>query len=200
MVVVDWYVIYWYKLFVICVLTAKWLTIRRGCHFNWLPLRWIFCAQGRLLLLNLGLYNCRACYFVYLDNLNDKKNKTHKKQKKQAQLWKQSFKCFEKESHQIGPNFIADQFGLPNKSEREPCWVHNRRVVLEWLPPAERNILLTGDPDLKFDLFNYIWCYTYPQFAVINSVLQEHFSRFFNSKTIWREIILRKIILKFPYQ
>ena len=29
-------------------MTVKWLTIGRGCHFNWLPLRWIFFAQNQV--------------------------------------------------------------------------------------------------------------------------------------------------------
>jgi hypothetical protein len=46
---------------------------------------------------------------------------------------------------------------------------------LELLPPEERNILLTGDPDQAFDPFSYIWCYSYPEIAARNPILQEHF-------------------------
>ena len=95
--------------------------------------------------------------------------------KTEATLWKQSFKFIQKESHQIGPSYISDKFGLPEQTKEEPCWVHNRRQFLELLPPAERNILLTGDPDQRFDPFSYIWCYSYPEIAAQNPALQEHF-------------------------
>jgi hypothetical protein len=95
--------------------------------------------------------------------------------KSEAALWKQSFKFINKEQHQIGPSYIADKFGLPEHTKTEPCWVHSRRQFLELLPPGERNILLTGDPDQTFDPFSYIWCYTYPQIAAQNPILQAHF-------------------------
>ena len=95
--------------------------------------------------------------------------------KSEAALWKQSFKFINKEQHQIGPSYIADKFGLPEHTKTEPCWVHSRRQFLELLPPEERNILLTGDPDQAFDPFSYIWCYSYPQIAAQNPILQAHF-------------------------
>ena len=72
------------------------------------------------------------------------------------QLWTQSFKFIERESHQIGPSYISDNVGLSEESEHETYWIHNRRVFLRSLTPAERNILVTGEPDLKFDPFTYI--------------------------------------------
>ena len=95
--------------------------------------------------------------------------------KSEAALWKQSFKFINKDHHQIGPSYIADKFGLPEHTKAEPCWVHSRRQFLELLPPEERNILLTGDPDQAFDPFSYIWCYSYPEIAARNPILQEHF-------------------------
>ena len=44
-----------------------------------------------------------------------------KRLKREAHLWKQSFKFIEKESHQVSPNYIFDQFGLPEPSKKEPC-------------------------------------------------------------------------------
>jgi hypothetical protein len=70
---------------------------------------------------------------------------------------------------------VADSFGLPEKSKAEPCWVHSRREFLKLLPPEERNILLTGDPYKAFDPFSYIWCYSYPDIAARNPILQEYF-------------------------
>ncbi len=90
-------------------------------------------------------------------------------------MWKQSFKFIEKGHNQIGPDYVADSFGLPEKSTAEPCWVHSRREFLKLLPPEERNILLTGDPDKAFDPFSYIWCYSYPDIAARNPILLQYF-------------------------
>jgi hypothetical protein len=95
--------------------------------------------------------------------------------KEEASLWKQSFKFIEKGHNQIGPDYVTDSFGLPEKSKAEPCWVHSRREFLKPLPPEERNILLTGDPDKAFDPFSYIWCYSYPDITAHNPILQEYF-------------------------
>ncbi len=95
--------------------------------------------------------------------------------KEEASLWKQSFKFIEKGHNQIGPNYVADNFGLPEESKIEPCWVHSRREFLKILPPEERNILLTGDPDKAFDPFSYIWCYSYPNIAARNPILLQYF-------------------------
>ena len=46
---------------------------------------------------------------------------------------------------------------------------------MEILPPRERNIILTGDPDQRFDPFSYIWCYSNPEIVVQNPLLQQHF-------------------------
>ena len=91
--------------------------------------------------------------------------------KREANLWKQSFKFIHKESHKIGPNYISDKFGLPEQTKAEPCWVHNRRKFLELLPPAELNILLAGDLEQRFDPFSYIWCYSYSEIAAPNPAL-----------------------------
>ena len=82
---------------------------------------------------------------------------------------------FSKESHQIGPSFRADQFIITEISAQEPYWIHNRWVFLESKPPAECNVLLTGDPDLRFDLLVYIWCHTNPQFAVHKPQIQGNY-------------------------
>ena len=95
--------------------------------------------------------------------------------KNEASLWKQSFKFIQKEPNQIGPSYVADNFGLPEKSKAEPCWVHSRREFLKLLPPEERNIILTGDPDKAFDPFSYIWCYSYPEIAALNPILRQYF-------------------------
>jgi hypothetical protein len=70
---------------------------------------------------------------------------------------------------------MADSFGLPEKSKAEPCWIHSRREFFKLLPPEERNIILTGDPDKAFDPFSYIWCYSYPDIAAQNPIPQEYF-------------------------
>ena len=41
----------------------------------------------------------------------------------------------------------------------------NRRKFLETLNKQERNIVLTGDPNLEFDPFTYMLLYSYPQQA-----------------------------------
>ena len=71
----------------------------------------------------------------------------------ESDKWKNCFKWNSKEAHQIGPAFDSDEFALPKPilGVKEPCWVHNRRLFLKSLPAEERNILLTGDPYLKFD-------------------------------------------------
>ena len=95
--------------------------------------------------------------------------------KEEAALWKHSFNFIDKGPNQIGPDYVADNFGLPEKTKAEPCWVHNRRAFLELLPPEERNIILTGDPDKSFDPFSYIWCYSYPDIAARNPILLQYF-------------------------
>ena len=41
--------------------------------------------------------------------------------KSKAALWKQSFKFITKDQHQIGPNYIADKFGLPEHTSTLPA-------------------------------------------------------------------------------
>ena len=88
---------------------------------------------------------------------------------------KQSFKFINKDSHQIGPSYISDKFGLPEQTKEILCWVHNTGQLLELLPLAEWNILLPGDPEQKFDLFSYIWYYSKHKIAAQNPALQAYF-------------------------
>ena len=95
----------------------------------------------------------------------------------EATKWKNCFKWNQKEAHQSGPAFHSDKFGLPEQLPgiEEPCWVHNRRLFLKALPESERNIILTGDPEKKFDPYVYIWIYSFPTIAAQNPIVQEHF-------------------------
>ena len=43
--------------------------------------------------------------------------------------------------------------------------MQNRRKFLESLNKQERNIVLTGDPNLEFDPFTYVLLYSFPQQA-----------------------------------
>ena len=60
-----------------------------------------------------------------------------------------------------------DKFGLPRQIENveQPSWVQNRRKFLETLNKQERNLVLTGDPNLEFDPFTYVLLYSFPQQA-----------------------------------
>ena len=35
--------------------------------------------------------------------------------------------------------------------------------------------MLTGDPDTSFDPYVYVWIYSFPQIAVQNPLVQQHF-------------------------
>ena len=61
----------------------------------------------------------------------------------------------------IGTYWKLDKFGLPREIEKveQPIWVQNRRKFLETLNKQERNIVLTGDPNLEFDPFTYVLLY-----------------------------------------
>ena len=67
----------------------------------------------------------------------------------------------------IGTYWKLDKFGLPREIEKveQPIWVQNRRKFLETLNKQERNIVITGDPNLEFDPFTYVLLYSYPQQA-----------------------------------
>ena len=67
----------------------------------------------------------------------------------------------------IGTYWKLDKFGLPREIEKveQPIWVQNRRKFLETLNKQERNLVLTGDPNLEFDPFTYVLLYSYPQQA-----------------------------------
>ena len=95
----------------------------------------------------------------------------------ESDKWKNCFKWNSKEAHQIGPAFDSDEFALPKPilGVKEPCWVHNRRLFLKSLPAEERNILLTGDPNLKFDPYTYILVYSFPEIAAQNPFIFQNF-------------------------
>ena len=67
----------------------------------------------------------------------------------------------------IGTYWKLDKFGLPRQMEKveQPIWVQNRRKFMESLNKQERNIVLTGDPNLEFDPFTYVLLYSFPQQA-----------------------------------
>ena len=71
------------------------------------------------------------------------------------------------------PSYLSVNFC--NKQKKKLCWKHSRRHFLQLLPPAEHNILLTGDLDQIFYPFIYIWCYSYPAIEAPNPALQAHF-------------------------
>ena len=59
-------------------LTAKWLTIQRGCHFNRFPVRWIFFLLRVDPCIYMRILNCRTCTNI-LDDRIRKTKKNHKK-------------------------------------------------------------------------------------------------------------------------
>ena len=125
-------------------------------------------SEGRLRLANFSK--------EFIRQLNTEQSTSLQESlKSEVALWKQGFKFITKEHHQIGPNYIADKFGLPKHTKEEPCWVHSRRQFLGLPPLEERNILLNGDPDQAFDPLGYIWRYSYPEIAARNPTLEEHF-------------------------
>ena len=65
----------------------------------------------------------------------------------------------------ISTYWKLDKFGLPKQIEKveQPIWVQNRRKFLDSLNKQERNIVLTGDPNLEFDPFTYVLLYSFPQ-------------------------------------
>jgi hypothetical protein len=67
----------------------------------------------------------------------------------------------------IGTYWKLDKFGLPRPIENveQPLWVQNRRKFLQTLNKQERNLVLTGDPNLEFDPFTYVLLYSFPQQA-----------------------------------
>ena len=67
----------------------------------------------------------------------------------------------------IGTYWKLDKFGLPRPIDNveQPIWVQNRRKFLETLNKQERNLVLTGDPNLEFDPFTYVLLYSFPQQA-----------------------------------
>jgi hypothetical protein len=56
-----------------------------------------------------------------------------------------------------GPDFVADEYGLPKqfKGQKQPASIIRRRKFLKSLPPTQRNLLLTGDPVFAFDPIAY---------------------------------------------
>ena len=48
-------------------------------------------------------------------------------------------------------------------------------MLLQTIPEAERNIILTGDPEKKFDPYVYIWIYSFQTIVGENPIVQEHF-------------------------
>ena len=120
--------------------------------------------------------------------------------KEEAEKWKNCFKWINKEHNQVGPDFVSDKFGLPIQSPevQEPCWVHNRRIFLKQLPVEERNILLTGDPDTSFDPYIYVWIYSFPQIAVQNPLVQQHFQHILQFEDQFQEDLPTQIIPQIP--
>ena len=51
---------------------------------------------------------------------------------------------------------------------------------MEILPKQERNLILTGDPNLEFDPYTYIWIYSYPDLAALNPEIAAHFNHILN--------------------
>ena len=96
---------------------------------------------------------------------------------KEVIKWKNCFKWREWSPNTTGPRFESDNFALPKSipGVEEPKWVTTRREFLKCLPPTERNIILTGDPDLEFDPYTYIWIYSYPELAVQNPIIEQNF-------------------------
>jgi len=56
-----------------------------------------------------------------------------------------------------GPDFVADEYGLPKqfKGQKQPASIIRRRKFLKSLSPTQRNLLLTGDPVFAFDPIAY---------------------------------------------
>jgi hypothetical protein len=52
------------------------------------------------------------------------------------------------------------------------------------LPETEINIMLTGDPEQKFDPYSYICIYRYPELARLVPEIQNIFNIFYNLKKI----------------
>jgi hypothetical protein len=78
----------------------------------------------------------------------------------ETELWKKNL--VENDWVSVGPKHKLDKFGLPNPQPglQQPTWVHKRRNFLESLSYQERNILLTGDPFLEFDLYTHVLIYS----------------------------------------
>jgi hypothetical protein len=90
----------------------------------------------------------------------------HKKQRKQSKMsnigakyknrnskLENCFKWREWLPNSKGPLFKSNQFALPKAIEgvTEADWVTSCHEFLKSLPETERNIILKGDPEQKFD-------------------------------------------------
>jgi hypothetical protein len=57
-----------------------------------------------------------------------------------------------------------------------------KKRIFKYFPETERNILLTGDPDKELDSYTYIWIYTYPELAILNTAIQQNFQYILQSE------------------
>jgi hypothetical protein len=73
-----------------------------------------------------------------------------------------------------GPQPVLDEFGLPKYKSSQPKAILKHQKFLQSLPPATRNLLLTGDPVFAFDPLVYATVLHVPQ-QLQPPILQQQF-------------------------